>query len=689
MNIRILPALAGAFFPALVTPALSDIEWMARPPTAPGNSHYIGNRAPLQPSSFIKLPPGAVRPEGWIREVLVRQRNGLAGHLHEVSNYLNKENNAWLSSDGEGENKFEEVPYWLKGFASMGYILGDDAVIKEARTWIEGALASQREDGYFGPWFDRAGLPDLWGNMIMLWCLQSYYEHSGDGRVLGLMKNYFQWQLRQPEDKFLKTSRPWEKLRAGDNLYSVYWLYNIIGEKWLLDLAEKIHRSAANWRLESDLPIWHNVDIAQGFREPAIWWMQSGETPDLRATYNNFWLIRRAFGQVPGGMFGGDEHSRIGHIDPRQAAETCGMVEQMASDELLLRITGDPMWAENCEDVAFNTYPAAFMPDYKALRYFTAPNQIIGDKVTHHPAIHSVEAKRSGYFLYNPTAHRCCQHNHTQGWPYYAGHLWLATADNGLAAVLFGASSVRAKVVDGVEVLITERTAYPFEEQVSFEIGVPRKTDFPLYVRIPAWCDGASIAVNGVGEKTGLAAGGYVRIRREWADGDRVTLKLPMRLQARQWDVNQRSLSINYGPLTFSLKIAENYNKIDSMSVAKSEKNRIQKQVDWSRWPAWELKPGSAWNYALACDMRNLESSFQVVKRPWPEDNYPWTHESTPVEIRAKGARVSDWTPTATGFCPVLPLYPAKTDGRLENITLIPMGAARLRISAFPPLVVE
>lgn len=60
-------------------------------------------------------------------------------------------------------------------------------------------------------------------------------------------------------------------------------------------------------------------------------------------------------------MFGAGENAQMGCIDPRQGVETCGMVEQMASDEIMLRFTGDPYWAENCEDVAFNSYPAAVM----------------------------------------------------------------------------------------------------------------------------------------------------------------------------------------------------------------------------------------------------------------------------------------------------------------------------------------
>ena len=335
---------------------------VSHPDVSTQNAYYTGNREPLLPLHFIKLPVGSIRPEGWVKEFLLRQRDGMTGHLTEISGWLEKENNAWLSPDGTGKHGWEEVPYWLKGYLSLAYTLDDKDMINEAHTWIEAALNSQRSDGYFGPWIEKQGNPDPWGNMIMLWCLQTYYEYTTDPRVIELMTNYFKWQLEYPEEKFLKDR--WDTIRAGDNLYSVYWLYNITGDEWLLELGKKIQRNTANWRIDSNLPQWHNVDIAQGFREPATRWMQTKDSADLAATYNNFHLVRRIFGQVPGGMFGGDENCRMGYIDPRQGIELCGMVEQMASDELLLRFTGDPMWADNCEDIAFNTYPAAVMPDF-------------------------------------------------------------------------------------------------------------------------------------------------------------------------------------------------------------------------------------------------------------------------------------------------------------------------------------
>ena len=237
------------------------------------------------------------------------------------------------------------------------------------------------------------------------------------------MTKYFKWQLTVLDEKLLKMY--WENSRGGDNLYSIYWLYNRTKEAWLLDLANKIHKNTANWSQKDNLPNWHNVNVAQCFREPATYYMQSKDSSNLMNTYNNYYLIRNLYGQVPGGMFGSDENARKGYSDPHQAVETCGMVEQMASDEILLSITGDPMWADNCENVAFNTYPAAVMPDFKGLRYLTAPNMVVSDSKNHAPGIDN-----SGPFLMmNPFNSRCCQHNHAQGWPYYAEHLWMATPD--------------------------------------------------------------------------------------------------------------------------------------------------------------------------------------------------------------------------------------------------------------------
>lgn len=671
-------AVGGLFFLSCSSGKTGSltVEMVDRPDVTVENVNYQGNRTPLKPLNFIKLPVGDVIPAGWVHEYLVLQKNGLTGKLGEISAWLEKNDNAWLKSGGE--HGWEEVPYWLKGYGNLAYILKDTAMIAETMVWVNAALNSQQPNGYFGPENIRNGKRELWANMIMLWCLQSYYEYSKDQRVIDLMTRYFKWQLTVPDEDFLKDY--WENSRGGDNLLSVYWLYNITGDSFLLDLARKIHRNTANWEDKSRLPNWHNVNIAQSFREPASYYMLSGDSVDLEASYNVHHLVRRVFGQVPGGMFGADENARLAYIDPRQGTETCGFVEQMASDEWMLRITGDPFWADHCENVAFNSYPAAVMPDFKALRYITSPNQVVSDSKNHHPGIDN-----NGPFLaMNPFSSRCCQHNHSQGWPYFAEHLVLASPDNGLAIALYSACEAKAKVGSkGVEVRLVEETNYPFEETIRFTLHAPELVEFPLYLRIPSWCEGASVSVNGKDIRISPEANKYVRLQNLWKDGDRITLNLPMHLSVDRWAVNQNSASVNYGPLTFSLLIGEEYRKVKSDETAISD-SKWQKGADANAWPTYEIYPETIWNYALLLPEDNLLKYIEVVRKEWPGDNFPFTIQNAPIRLKAKGRKVPSWTLDDTGLCDVLPPETVQKSDTLEDLTLIPMGAARLRISAFP-----
>ncbi len=670
----------------------AQISVVDKPDITKRTNNYYSNREPLLQNAFIKLPVTSIQPMGWLHEYLQRQRSGLTGNLGNISAWLQKENNAWLSKDGKGEFGWEEVPYWLKGYANIGYILRDKAMIDEAKIWIEGVLNSQRADGNFGPTsVDKNNAEDFWPKMIMLYCLQSYYEYSNDKRVIPFMQNFFRYQLNYPEEKFLKHFHYWQGLRTGDNLHSVLWLYNFTGDAWLLDLARKIHRNSNSWSnrntMRDDkslpgwfklLPDWHNVNIAQGFREPATYYQLSKDKKDLQASYEVFAIIRKYFGQVPGGMFSGDEISRPGYTDPRQGTETCGFVEEMNSDEHMLRITGDAMWADNAENVAFNSYPAAVMPDFKSLRYITSPNMVLNDSKDHSPGIFN----KGPFLMMNPFSSRCCQHNHSQGWPYYSENLWMATPDNGLAAVLYAASKVNAKVADQQEVQFEQATNYPFDEELLFTFTSEKSVYFPLYLRIPAWCDNAELFINGKRENIQATASKYIKIERHWKKNDRIILKLPMEVTVKEWKHNKNSISINYGPLTFSLKIDENYIKKESDKTAIGD-SRWQKNVDKDEWPSFEIHPASNWNYALHLPaVKNL--SFKVVKKPWPKNNFPFTTSDVPIQITASAKQVPGWAIDKYDLCGELMQSPVAITLPVQEVTLIPMGAARLRISQFP-----
>ena len=666
--------LCGAFL--LIAGACSsgiskDAQVVDRIPTEEKNVNYVSNRAPMMPQQFIKLPTGSIKPDGWLLTQLQLQKDGLNGHLGEISAWLQKEDNAWLKAGGKWG--WEEVPYWLRGYAGVAYLFEDKAMLDEAKIWIESILKSQRENGNFGPSADTKGTQDFWPNMIALWILQSYHEYTGDARVIDFMTRYFHFQLTVPDELFMRKS--WQHYRGGDNLWSVAWLYNRTGDAKLLELADKIHRNTANWTKATELPTWHNVNVAQGCREPATYYLFTGDSNMMKASYNVQSLVRRSFGQVPGGMFGADENARIGFFDPRQGTETCGFAEQMASDEIMLLITGDPYWAENCEDIAFNSYPAAFMPDYKSLRYITSPNMVMSDSENHKPGIDN-----AGPFLaMNPFSSRCCQHNHGFAWPYYAEHLILTTPDNGAAAVLFNACEAQMKVADGKEIVIKEMTDYPFDTQISFTVETNEETvKFPFYIRIPSWTRNASLKINGKATAVNTESGNYLCIHREWKNGDKVEVNYPMEISYRTWQVNKNSVSVDYGPLTLSLRIAEKYVEKNSAETAIWD-SKWQEGADTSQWPSYEIYPDSPWNYALQVQSVKLKERKDLK----PGVN-PFTQADIPLVFEAYGRQIPDWKIDEYKLCGVLPDEDAVKSDTSEKLELIPMGAARLRISAFP-----
>ena len=259
----------------------------------------------------------------------------------------------------------------------------------------------------------------------------------------------------------------------------------------------------------------------------------------------------------------------------------------------------------------------------------------------------------------------------------------MATPDNGIAAQLYTEGRVKALVGNGVGVTITETTHYPFDGNINFTINTDKPVNFPLYLRVPEWCIGALVKLNGKAINVKASGNEYIRLETEWKKGDKISLYLPMRLVVRKWKENKNSISINYGPLTYSLKIDEIYKKQDSKITAIGD-SRWQPGADPQKWPSYEIFPGSNWNYGLLIDEEHPERSITINQKEWPKNNDPFTNVTAPIELTIKAKQIPEWGIDQYGLCGVLPLSPVKTDQPATFVKLIPMGGARLRISAFP-----
>ncbi|QJB33152.1 glycoside hydrolase family 127 protein [Chitinophaga oryzae] len=657
----------------------------------PANAHHSPVSAAFKTPVYQELPLGAVKPRGWLLHQLQIMRDGSSGHLDEVHNKI-KNDNGWLGGKGEA---WEETPYWLDGAVPLAYLLDDTALKQKVLRYINWTLDHQRPSGYFGPITKaerekniaitvnnpEAG-EDWWPKMVMLKVLQQYYTATGDSRVVPFLKKYFQYQLQVLKKCPIGQWTEWATSRGADNALVVQWLYRQTKDPSLLELAALIHRQSypwtnwlgnRNWVIDAaaqqDDHQWmrrHGVNVAMGLKDPAINYQRTGDRHYLDSLHTGFHDLMTLHG-LPMGIFSADEdlHGNA----PTQGTELCAIVESMFSLEEIIGITGDIRYMDALERMTFNALPTQTTDDYNNKQYFQIANQVQVKKgvfnfsLPFERGMNNVYGLRSGY--------TCCTANMHQGWTKFASHLWYAAADQGLAALSYSPSEVTAKVGRQQQpVTIVEETAYPFDDQVSFTFRTSGTVEFPLQLRIPAWCREAVITLNG--QPLRREKGGQViTLQRAWKNKDQLVLQLPMEVTVSAWGRNSRA--VERGPLVYALKLGE----------------RWEKAVDEQEGEYFSIFPEGAWNFGLLEKaVKAPVQNFTVHKGKPVTPDFVWNLEHAPVSITTSARKIPAWQ-LADDVAPQ-PVtaregtYKGQTAAEEETITLVPYGCTKVRVVAFP-----
>ncbi len=651
----------------------SDTEAETEPPVLLGEPRdvLVTTKGAVNNMKFSPLPLGQVQATSWLKNQLLLQAEQVTKQFETLSPDCKSEGDnrsGWLGGTGES---WERGTYYTRGLIASAYVLNDADMKAQAQKWIDWTLQSQVESGAFGPYANDTEKLDYWPLMPMLMALELYHDATGDERVIPFLQNYFVWEAEALKTKKLTS---WARVRGGDNIFAVLWLYEKTGDESLLDLCEELYEQTFNWEQVYDEEAWmgtyHIVNAQQSFKLFPVMYAITGDEHYLDVYYEGIENIYMASGRQDG-MSNGDEMSR--GIDGVYGNETCAVVERMLCDEIALYLLRDATIADHLEEITYNALPQQLLPDGKGQVYFTMQNQVMANLGVH--GFTSEGGDRSVYGL--PGGFPCCVHNYQMGWPLFIASMWMATSDGGLAVGAYGPNTVTATVGSGTKLTVAQTTNYPYEDTVTLTLSADKTDTYPLYIRVPAWCEDPSVTVNGHAVEAELIAGEYAVLTAAWEDGDVITLTFPAKITATITDNN--SVSIRRGAVLFALEIGEEW-----------KKTRYNPH-NWRsvrEYPSYDITPTTDWNFALEnFNFEDVASNFTVTRNPIT-DEMRYQLSDIPMVLEAQARAVKDWHLNTAleiaGDTPVSPVAADRLDDKTVTVRLVPYAYTRLRITLMP-----
>jgi hypothetical protein len=217
-----------------------------------------------------------------------------------------------------------------------------------------------------------------------------------------------------------------------------------------------------------------------------------------------------------------------------QPMETCVTTTWMKFCYQLLRLTGNPLWADQLELSLYNALLGAMNLSGDWWAYFSP---LTGERM---PSPMQVPQCRSS----------CCVANGpralllTPGWAVMYG-------EEGPVVNLYAPGQWELRTPGGRELELRQETSYPIDGRIDMRLNQDRPENYTLSLRLPAWSAQHEVLVND--RPVSARHTGYLRISREWKDGDRISIRLDMRGRVMASPGSYNDLAVMRGPIVLAL----------------------------------------------------------------------------------------------------------------------------------------
>jgi DUF1680 family protein len=206
----------------------------------------------------------------------------------------------------------------------------------------------------------------------------------------------------------------------------------------------------------------------------------------------------------------------------------CGSYAHFKLTRYLLRVTRESRYGDSMERMMYNTILGAKPLEADGQTFYYSDYNFKGRKV------------------YSPHRWPCCSGTMPQVAADYRINTYFRDA-HGVWVNLYIPSTV-GWTQGGTQISLTQKSEYPYDEHLQFEVKASKAAEFAVSLRIPEWAEGGSLSVNGKRETT--QAGSFARVQRQWKDGDRVEVEFPMKARLEAVDPHHvDTVALMVGPV--------------------------------------------------------------------------------------------------------------------------------------------